>query len=119
MAPVGRIGERRTFEAFRLAGRRSRVGPIAVTRLDEPGSSGPRVAYAIGRPVGPAVIRNRLRRRLRAVVSELAPELAPGAYLVGASVGASALSAVELRTTLRTAVERLAAASGPRPGATS
>ena len=50
-----------------------------------PGGDRVRVAYAIGRPVGTAVVRNRLRRRLRAVVRELDAAtggLPPGAYLV-------------------------------------
>jgi ribonuclease P protein component len=56
---------------------------MTVTHL--PGGHGVRVAYAIGRPVGPAVVRNRLRRQLRAAWRELdrAPgALAPGDYLV-------------------------------------
>ena len=36
-----------------------------------PGGTDVRVAYAIGRRVGPAVVRNRVRRRLRAAVREL------------------------------------------------
>jgi ribonuclease P protein component len=55
------------------------------------------VAYAIGRRVGGAVVRNRLRRRLRAIVAELAPELVPGAYLVGAAPEAASLSFGELK----------------------
>ncbi len=45
----------------------------------------PRVAYAIGRPFGTAVERNRARRRLRAAVAlEQALLLDGGAYLVAA-----------------------------------
>ena len=36
-----------------------------------PGGNDVRVAYAIGRKVGPAVVRNRVRRRLREAVREL------------------------------------------------
>ena len=60
----------------------------------------PRVAYAVGRRVGGAVVRNRLRRRLRHVVHDLAPELASGAYLVAATSAASALDAPSLRRLL-------------------
>jgi ribonuclease P protein component len=44
------------------------------------------VAFAIGRAVGPAVVRNQLRRRLRAILSALPDDrsLASGWYLVGA-----------------------------------
>lgn len=44
-----------------------------------------RFAYAIGRKVGPAVVRNRLRRRLRAAARDLdvaTGGLPTGAYLV-------------------------------------
>jgi ribonuclease P protein component len=56
----------------------------------------PRVAYTIGRRVGPAVVRNRLRRRLRMLMRQAAPHLRPGAYLIGASTEAAALTYVEL-----------------------
>jgi len=46
-----------------------------------------RVAYAFGRQLGSAVVRNRLRRQLRAILEECAaqnPALLPqGDYLVG------------------------------------
>ena len=61
----------------------------------------PRVAYAVGRAVGPAVRRNRLRRRLRAAVREHAAGLHDGcAYLVSASPKATEYSYAELSTTL-------------------
>ncbi len=41
-----------------------------------------RVAYAIPRKAGGAVVRNRLRRRLRAAVDQVDGEMAPGAYLI-------------------------------------
>ena len=50
-----------------------------------PAAGDVRVAYAIGRRVGPAVVRNRLRRRLRAAVRDLDRSrggLAAGAYLI-------------------------------------
>ena len=40
------------------------------------------MAYALGRAIGPAVVRNQLRRRLRAMLSTI--ELPPGFYLIGA-----------------------------------
>jgi len=40
------------------------------------------VAFAIGRAVGSAVVRNRVRRRLRMLIS--AEQLPPGVYLWGA-----------------------------------
>jgi ribonuclease P protein component len=45
----------------------------------------PRVAFAVGKTTGNAVVRNRLRRQLRAVVRDHANEFVPGSvYLVGA-----------------------------------
>jgi len=81
-----------------------RRGPISVTFVEAGADEPPRVAYAIGRRVGGAVVRNRLRRRLRAVVAELAPDLIPGIYLVSASPEASALSFGELRSLLSRAM---------------
>ncbi len=58
----------------------------------------PRVAFAIGRPIGNAVTRNRLRRRLRALVAaEAAVGLPAGWYLLGASPAAGTADPVELR----------------------
>jgi ribonuclease P protein component len=50
-------------------------------RTDAP----PRVAYAVGRWAGSAVVRNRIRRRLRAAVAGSQGELMVGGiYLFGA-----------------------------------
>jgi ribonuclease P protein component len=57
----------------------------------------PRVAYTIGRRVGPAVVRNRLRRRLRMLMRQVAADLRPGSYLIGASPEAADLSYAELQ----------------------
>lgn len=83
------------------------MGHLTLTFV--PGAPGdpPRVAYAIGRTVGGAVVRNRLRRRLRSVVSELDPVLQPGAYLISAAPRAASLSFEELRTTVAEALEEL------------
>lgn len=82
MAATWRVRDRATFAALRT-GRRGHAGPVRVTWVPEPGRDAPpRVAFAVGRRVGPAVARNRVRRQLRAVVAELAAGLEPGAYLV-------------------------------------
>lgn len=49
--------------------------------LPDPSCATPQVAFAIGRPVGTAVTRNRIRRRLRELLRR-AP-LTPGLYLFG------------------------------------
>lgn len=82
-------------------------------------SEPPRVAYAVGRPVGTAVVRNRVRRRLRSVSREAGPLLRPGAYLVGAHAGASSLSYRELRATLCEALAVLATLATKEPPAVS
>ena len=73
-----------------------------------------RVAFAIGRRVGPAVARNRLRRQLRAAVREIDVEtggLRPGAYLVSLRPEAARRPYAELRSDVGAALA--AAARGP------
>jgi ribonuclease P protein component len=94
---VRRIQDRATFEALRRSDHRARRGPVSVTYASGSPAVETRVAYAVGRRVGGAVVRNRLRRRLRAVVSGV-EDLRPGAYLVAADAGATGLSFGELRT---------------------
>jgi ribonuclease P protein component len=75
----------------------------------------PRLAYALGRKFGPAVVRNRVRRRLRAAAQDLAAGggLASGAYLVTASPRATDVPYATLRGDLEAAC---AAARRPAPG---
>ena len=101
---IHRLGDRRTFQAFRR-GHRARRGPLSVTWLPAEAPGPPRVAYAIGRKVGGAVERNRLRRRLRAIVATEAPNLATGSYLVGATAEASSLGVEELQTIVKQAMQ--------------
>jgi ribonuclease P protein component len=53
------------------------------------------VAFAIGRAIGPAVVRNQIRRRLRVLLVETA--LPPGSYLIGARPAIAGRSFAELR----------------------
>ena len=79
---IGRVRDQRTFRALRRAGTRGRSGPVVVIALidADTGADGARIAFAVGRRVGPAVVRNRVRRRMRAIARDL--DLASGAYLV-------------------------------------
>jgi ribonuclease P protein component len=69
---------------------------VTVTFADVGTAPVPRVAYAVGRRAGGAVVRNRVRRRLRAAVASV-PDLAPGAYLVAAGPRAAEMAYDELR----------------------
>ncbi len=68
------------------------------------------MAYAIGRRVGPAVVRNRVRRRLRHAAQDLArsDRLPAGAYLVSVGPEAAGMSQAELADRLVEAVGRCA-----------
>ena len=86
---IWRIRDRATFDAL-TSSRRRRQGPISMTFLPGDPSLPPRVAYAVGKRVGPAVVRNRVRRRLRAATLAHRAELLPGgAYLFGAGPAAA------------------------------
>lgn len=93
---IGRITDRATFLDLARASvvRRGSVrlrfvpddGSTRPSRRDEQGLA--RVAFAIGKHVGNAVMRNRVRRRLRAALVEVDRHriggLPAGAYLLGA-----------------------------------
>ena len=104
---IGRVRSRAGFAALAATGRRARRGTVRLTAVLDPGTDRPQVAYAIGRPVGTAVVRNRTRRRLRAAVAELAPS--PGTYLIGATPAAASASYAELRDDLAGALDRVGA----------
>ncbi|MGH7634897.1 MAG: ribonuclease P protein component [Gemmatimonadaceae bacterium] len=99
------IRERSMFRAL-ARGRRRRRGDVMVScAVVGPSTEPPRVAYAVGRPVGSAVVRNRVRRRLRAATRAHAAVLSPGrAYLVHAAPGAARASYAELDTALESAL---------------
>ena len=104
MAALWRVRDRATFAALRRDGRRRRAAAVTITSLPSTDpASRPAVAFAIGRPVGGAVDRNRLRRRIRAILGEL--ELPPGTYLVSAGPAAGRLSPAELRAQLVDALQ--------------
>src|SRR3954468_11507191 len=102
-----RVRRAATFAELRRDGRRVRSGPLTVTWLSGEPDEPRKLAFAIGRRVGPAVVRNRLRRRLRSLFTELGPDLPPGTFLVGAAPGAATLEYGELRRLLSTALTEL------------
>lgn len=112
---IGRVGDRATFDALRREGRRARRGPMTVVHL--PGDGEVRVAFSIGRKVGPAVVRNKLRRRLRAAARDLDRStggLPTGAYLVMLRPEAAGSSYRDLHHHLGGAIAS-ATAAPPRP----
>ena len=63
------------------------------------------VAFAIGKPVGNAVTRNRVRRRLRSAMLEIESDLEPGAaYLVGVTPAAAGATFPDLAQAIATCV---------------
>jgi ribonuclease P protein component len=81
-----------------------RQGPITITWAPGDPADPPRVAYAIGKRVGGATVRNRVRRRLREIVRELRPALTPGAWLISAAPEVANLSYGELKGTVARAL---------------
>ena len=66
-------------------------GVLWCTWIADADARPPRVAYAVGRPVGGAVVRNRVRRQLRHAVADeaRADGLPAGWYLLGAGPAAA------------------------------
>lgn len=73
------------------------------------------VAYAVGRTVGTAVVRNRVRRRLRAAIRAAAPSLPSGCYLVRVTPAAAGTSFSELDLAVRAAALRAAGRAERHP----
>ena len=99
---IWRVRDQSSFRAL-ARGRRRRAGSVEVrTAMLGPDLDPPRVAYAVGRPVGNSVARNRVRRRLRAAMRDHASMLQGGAgYLVRATPNAAHATYDELSDTLR------------------
>jgi ribonuclease P protein component len=103
MGTLWRVRGRTAFATLAREGRRVREGLVTV--VFRPGEPPPRVAFAVSRKVGSAVVRNTVRRRLRAVLAEA--DLAGGDYLVIAAPGTGELGFPELRGQLLRALGRL------------
>lgn len=99
---IRRIHDRTTFAALRAAGSRGTAGGVTVTFLAD-GSPAPRVAFAVPKRAGTAVLRNRTRRRARAWL-EQCNELRAGAYLVRLDAPAASAATSQLATDLAGAV---------------
>ena len=77
--------------------------------MSDPNETPPGVAFAIGRAIGPAVVRNRLRRRLRAVLTRAAQRNAipPGLLLVGGTPQLLELTFEQLEDEVQTLLSSL------------
>lgn len=109
---IWRISERRAFQDLARVGRRARTQTLWCSFVNDPAASPLRVAFALGRAVGPATRRNRLRRRLRALIPAIAPNagLDAGWLLIGAKPAAIELTFDQLRKELSRLLSRIAAA---------
>ena len=112
---IRRLSRRGDFHALRHDGRWVRRGPIGVAFRPsaDPGDV-VRVAYAIPRPVGPAVVRNRIRRRLRSIFVEVeraSTGMPTGDDLVRVRPEASGATYDELRRCLIDVVNTLSSPS--------
>ena len=67
---IERLSGRRAFDRLRIEGRRCGRGPLRLVYRPDPQQT-TRVAFALPRSVGHAVVRNRIRRRIRAVLGEI------------------------------------------------
>jgi ribonuclease P protein component len=82
-----------------------------VTHLDDPTACPPRVAFAVPRKVGPAVVRNRIRRCVRARLVERARDpqrgLPAGAYLVSVHPSGAGLDGPAVADLVERCLDRL------------
>ena len=106
---TNRIRERDAFERLRREGTRIHSKSLWCNYLSDPVTTPSCTAFAIGRAVGPAVVRNRLRRRLRVLLTarQRTDPLPPGLLLIGARRGAVELTFDQLRAELELMLDRL------------
>ena len=108
---IWRVRDRHSFRRLGVEGQRCRAGLLWCTYVADPTLTPPRVAFALGRTLGPAVARNRLRRRLRVLLSSV--DLPPGLYLIGAGPGVVERSYIELTFDVERLVRRLPHVAAP------
>lgn len=105
---IERVSDRGSFVALRSPSLRVRRGAIRLAWIPDPRGRR-RVAYALPRRIGSAVVRNRIRRRLRAVFRTLDDERSsgvttrfpPGTYLVSAESVVATLPYEQMVATVR------------------
>lgn len=86
-----------------------------VRAVPDPALDECRIAYALGRRIGSAVVRNRIRRRLRAIVQHHSTIVPSGLMLIGATPAAADASFAALEADLVALVEDVASIAVPAP----
>lgn len=104
---IDRIREREAFVRLRRDGVRVRMGPLWCSYVHDPHMTSTQVAFSIGKPVGNAVVRNRLRRQAKDILSRL--ELPSGLVLIGARPESHELTFAQLSETLESLMDLAAA----------
>ena len=90
----------RSFDAVQRTGQ-VRAHPLLLARFAANGANGSRWAFATGRRLGGAVVRNRVRRRLRHAVRDALPRIRDGwDIMLIARPGSAAATAQELRAAI-------------------
>jgi ribonuclease P protein component len=98
----------RSSEDFRQATRHGvRAGrSTLVVHAARTGFAGVRVGFVVGRPVGPAVVRNRVKRRLRHLAASLIDRTPAGVDVVVRALPSAATARETLADDLSSAWQR-------------
>ena len=108
---IGRLHYKRDFNDLRLNGKTVKRGCLSVVfKPADNFSVGIRVAFAVGRSVGGAVVRNRIKRRLREAFSKMITKnksVPKGDYLIRVFPAAKNKSFTCLETNLEKVIEIL------------
>lgn len=98
--PLASLSSKKSFAELSELGKRKSSANLSILYRTSSGRE-IKIAFAIGKKVGKAVVRNKVKRRLKSVVRELSDGIPGGEYLVIAKPGISAKSFAELRGELR------------------
>ena len=108
---IGRLHYKRDFNNLRINGKTVKRGCLSVVfNPSDNVSDGIRVAFAVGRSVGGAVVRNRIKRRLREAFSRMLlknKSIPNGDYLIRVFPGENNKSFIALSEDLERSVENL------------
>ncbi|MBU3717748.1 MAG: ribonuclease P protein component [Actinobacteria bacterium] len=104
---IGHLRRAHEFQRLRQEGTRVRSGAVWCIMLPDPSYPAPSIAFALGRPVGTAVVRNRIRRQMRELMRAHEADFVPGLYLFGVSArGGDVPGFLDLRRAFHTLAAR-------------